>query len=148
MQGDLAAAGCEEDDPHARADCICTAQVDGETFVAWLSTGSVSAEMHVNPMPSTAYCRIDGAFVGYGDDLLDPDTDLTNPIDRTEADDQVDVLVWTGTTADGSGYPLNCGDWGGTNQGLVGQSSASGPEWTHGMEIGCAMQAHLYCFEQ
>lgn len=59
------------------------------------------------------------------------------------------VLVWTGTTPDGSLAPDDCSHWKSTTAvGSAGDANAIDASWSQRCTPGCTVSAHLYCVEQ
>jgi len=143
------------------ADTLCTslAQTAGlpGVYKAWLSDETTSAKNRL-AHSSIPYARVDGVVVANNfADLTDGS--LLAPINITQNSTPVrglglTVLVWTGTTADGSTIAgRTCNNW--TDATNTFAATAGGPgstngSWTNTEELGCAGfgSRHLYCVQQ
>jgi hypothetical protein len=77
------------------------------------------------------------------------------PIDRDQLNNPRNTLVWTGTDASGlttaSNFGVLCSNWtilGGNNTARTGQCSDINSSWVSNTEVGCTMDAALYCISQ
>ncbi len=137
------------------ADDECQAMADAEdlggTWLAWLSdsTGSPSTRFVQSSLP---YVRIDGQQVAADwADLTDGALDNAIDVDQSGAtiDPEGNVMVWTGTSPDGTQYAGNCNLWADmATGGFWGVATASDTMWSAGSGQACSNEAHLYCFEQ
>ncbi len=134
------------------ADLLCTqhAAAAGLTgaFRAWLST---AADPVANRFPhdDVAYELLDGTSVASSwDDLVD--TTLASAIAVDEFVEPATGDVWTGTLADGSGYPTDCDGFTNSSAGnaLCGSSGAASRLWTENLVPTCSTRLRLYCFER
>jgi hypothetical protein len=140
------------------------------TYTAWLSTGTGANESPASGgfrQSAQPYQLVTGAVVASSwDDLVDPTTDLANPIRWSELTTELpaDEMAWTQTTPAGSAgvkvpqdacgtYALtnDCGDWtladggGGGGLGVIGLVDC---RWTASSLAACEIARHLYCFQQ
>lgn len=145
----------------AGADQVCGMHALGKfhpsrTFVAWLSTGAVSAKSRVEAT-TFAYVDRDGnAIAASFGDLLDGS--LLEPIVRDENGDPVvagdncsaDSAVWTGTNELGDPAAEHCGDWVVPNLAAqVGNPTRADQRWTKDCVLGCTTgPMRLYCIEK
>ncbi len=62
--------------------------------------------------------------------------------------DHEDLVVWTGTNADGT-KAINrmCDDWAGVGLALTGDTYAFDGDWTASTDESCGDEYRLYCFE-
>lgn len=130
------------------------------TYIAWLSNSNKDAKDRLPPNNS-------GFFLPDGvTKVADDKTDLTNGsidhrMDQDEFGDPVPAfgLVWTGTSGDGTRYPLpgpDCTGWtlegsgaGGVGEfGRVGSPGAVNGLWTNLQAETCDGFFHLYCFQR
>jgi hypothetical protein len=136
----------------AGADALCRAHAqDGDLrgeYRAWLSTATIPAAERLLGA-DVPYVRLDGMVVATGwADLVDGA--LLSPIAIDEHGATVFDDVWTGTHADGTGYPDDCAGFttDGTGIGLCGTSYRIDETWTENLVPGCGTPLRLFCFEQ
>jgi hypothetical protein len=140
------------------ADGICQQAADDAglnrdgtaTYKAWLSDDTAS--------PSTRFTRAAQPYVlPNGTQVAADWADLTDSsLDNAIilGPDGQSALpapqqAWTGTFADGTGAPANCGGWTtGADQGLIGTPADPGPAWSDSTAAPCTEFRPLYCFQQ
>ncbi|MEB2285095.1 MAG: hypothetical protein B6D46_10190 [Polyangiaceae bacterium UTPRO1] len=133
------------------ADAICgdlaAAAGLGGTYVAWLSTATVTAASRL--AGARGFVRPDG------EPLADLPLDLAesrifNAIHLDEYGSDVGAAeVWTGTKASGGAATDTCGDWTAASnvKGTIGNSAGGPAAWTDsGAASACAQPRHHYCF--
>jgi len=147
------------------ADASCQVAADGGglagTFTAWLSDAHDGPSVRM-PHASVPYVLVDGSVVArHWDDLVDGEIATPIGLDETGARVTGDCgsRVWTNTSAVGTpavsdALEFACYEWTlslFSRWGLVGDSTATGADWTDGGPLGlqrCSSSARLYCFER
>jgi hypothetical protein len=143
----------------AGADAFCQGLADsavlGGTWTAWLSTSSPSVDAK-DRIPDAQYQLVDGTVIANSKADL-TDGSLLAPISRDEtgAVPAGQVIVWTGTLADGTeaSSTSNCMGWTSNafpnNDGLRGDMTSVTGQWTDlGVVETCTVVHRIYCFEQ
>ncbi|MEK6903328.1 MAG: DUF1554 domain-containing protein [Nanoarchaeota archaeon] len=127
------------------ADVVCNNEARlrgfGGSYVAWLSTRNIDAQMRI--VPGT-YKNIYGAIIAYSRmDLIDGS--LTNAIEPNVRAD-----IWTGTGSNGKYAGINCNDWTSSStqySGAMGSSNQVNYGWTYYAGGRCDLAKSLYCFQ-
>jgi hypothetical protein len=141
------------------ADAICNelaaaANLD-RTFSAWLSSDGQLREAARDRIGLGPYYRLDMTIVATNITTL-TDTSLDNPISLTEWAEGRDVVVRTGTTADGrppAGVSATCVGWSTNSPDLSavsGRSTLFDAGWTANSASGgasCQEPAAIYCVQ-
>lgn len=122
-----------------------------ETFRAWLSTPSMSAEGRLSHSRGR-YKLVNGLVIAKDWASL-TSGGLSNTITVDENSQSQDTRVWTGTLADGQPAVGSdfCGDWD-DDSGLLlfggaGRSLAADSGWSFFAQSECGALYRLYCFE-
>jgi len=122
-----------------------------ETFLAWLSTPTMSAADRL--LHSRGRYKLVNGLVIAQDWASLTSGSLLNTITVDENSQSQDTRVWTGTLADGQPAVGSefCGDWD-DDSGLLlfggaGRSLAADSGWSFFAQGGCDSQYRLYCFE-
>jgi hypothetical protein len=145
----------------AGGDAFCQSEADAAglpgTYKAWLSTASASPNTRFT-QATVPYILPNGTWVAR--DWADlTDGSLLAPIDRGPDGEPIDCTgwdcwVWTGTKADGTPdtyTPIrDCTGWTDalTWYGVLGDTAATGSQWSINDSLFCANLLHLYCFQQ
>jgi hypothetical protein len=137
-------------------DMVCQSLASGlgvaGTWIAWLSDSTIDAR---DRLLDTQYRLVDETTIIANDlpDLIDGM--IQNPINMTESMLPVmgTVVVWTGTSPDGTLNPVNgsCDEWMSAfpvDFGALGQHNLTDFQWTDVDQDSCDGTAHLYCFER
>lgn len=126
----------------------------GGQWRAWISVLGSSAKTHFVNGALGPYLLLDGTKVGSSLGSILAIGMLTNGIDRTEKNEQLQGLppVWTGTNFLGTATLTTCSGWSpmtaAMDSGTVGLAGAKDASWTDtGMPLPCDMKAHLYCYQ-
>lgn len=156
------AISCGNDVGSACADQYCHDEAVGNpslpgTYKAWLSTSTSSPFVSFN-RSSVPYYGTDGSLVANNW------TDFISGAHRAPILSTVpsvfgqngiiigDVLVWTGTNADGTWSSQSCNNWTSSSasaSGTVGRMSMfSSPGWTLSGTLACNQPAYLLCVQQ
>lgn len=139
----------------AGGDAECQALADGAelggTWMAWLSETAGESPSTRFTQSVDPYVLVGGAQIA-ADWAALIDGSIDAPIDRDENGAQISdeiLVVWTGTTANGTGVSPCCDDWTNTaSGGAKGLTSATDATWSFNTGQGCTTLSHLYCFEQ
>ncbi len=135
-------------------DAICNFHAESAglpgTYIAWLSAIPGAAVDLLTP-GSGPFFTTGGIVIA--DDIADlTDGNLTAPINSDENGVEKEVLVWTGTLADGLSSGESCTQWSSTsNTGTVGYNLETTGGWTNSTSLSCdgtPVTASLYCFPQ
>ena len=146
------------------ADTICEqlandAGLTGRQWTAWVSSVNSSALDRLFG-GFTPYRMLDGRLVATGlEELITSGPRVSiniNEYGESVVNGSEQVLVWTGTEANGAWSGLDCEGWiddapAEGNDGDVGSVKLLVPlfgEWTFQGTAGCQTTRHLYCFER
>jgi hypothetical protein len=131
---------------HACQVAASAAGLRSSDFVALLSTPTVQVGTRLSTGTGLArgFIRMDGQPVADTVADLIVDHRILHPVVYDENGNAVADLVWTGTSAVGTGAPQNCGSWSVTNDdGEAGRSNGAAV-FASGIR-GCNFAYHLYC---
>ncbi|MEZ4454653.1 MAG: DUF4215 domain-containing protein [Nannocystaceae bacterium] len=144
----------------AGADAICQMRADsaglsmnGKTFKAWLSDGSISAADRLTTLVGFKgpFTLVNGEKVAQGWDGLKSGT-LEHAINLDETmKSPSSQTVWTNTNPDGGVVGMaHCMSWSSASMaesGGIGSAAATGGDWTTVGALFCSASSRLYCVQ-